>query len=227
MKIYIYVLKHPVTKEVRYVGQTVNVNKRYQEHLCVNEKDAALHKGRWINKLLKVDLKPTIEVVEIVSNLNWKDRERYWISYYKSSKNNLTNLTDGGEGVLGLKFSSRVKRKLSQTHHGIRLSAYHRQRISEGHIGHLVSEQTREKLRLAHTGKRLTKETRHRIGIAGLGRISTQRKQVLQLDFQGTLIRTWDSISSAAKELNLSIYNISSCCHNKRNFCGSFKWKLA
>ena len=48
-------------------------------------------------------------------------------------------------------------------------------------------------------------------------------KPVLQYDLHNNLIKTWDSIAQAQKELKC--YNISHCINNKRKTAGGYIWR--
>lgn len=52
---------------------------------------------------------------------------------------------------------------------------------------------------------------------------SKQRLEINQIDLNGFLIKTWESISSAEKELK--IYNISAVCKNKQETAGGYIWR--
>lgn len=99
----IYVLKCPISNEIRYVGQTRGkLNKRLDGHIWESRKNKKKysHKDNWISKLSKLELKPIIEKIEelpIECNLSYVlERETYWILKYKNN-GNLVNATDGGE----------------------------------------------------------------------------------------------------------------------------------
>lgn len=50
---------------------------------------------------------------------------------------------------------------------------------------------------------------------------------VLQCDLQGNVIKKWDSMTEASKELNIPLPSISNCCKNKK-YCktaGNCIWK--
>lgn len=101
--IYIYCLKDPSTLEIRYVGKTkqklyarLSAHKRYARTTL-----RPTHATNWINKLLKNNLSPIIEVLEIVNEDSWQDREKFWIKHYKSNGLNLTNTQEGGQGAYG------------------------------------------------------------------------------------------------------------------------------
>ena len=96
MKYYIYTLSHPITNEVKYIGKTNNISKRYSAHL--NDKSKS-YKNSWIKSLLNEDLLPVIEILEEFDNeLLCYNAEIYWIEQFKSWGFNLTNLQTGGIG---------------------------------------------------------------------------------------------------------------------------------
>lgn len=53
---------------------------------------------------------------------------------------------------------------------------------------------------------------------------SPRSKSVCQIGLDGKLIKVWDCISDAAKELNISDSHISQVCKNTRKFAGGFVW---
>jgi hypothetical protein len=90
---------------------------------------------------------------------------------------NLVNMTDGGQGSLGLKISEETREKMSKAQKGENnpnfgktLSEEHRQKISEGKKGSIVSEETRHKIGKKHKGKILTEETREKMSKAQKGK---------------------------------------------------------
>lgn len=94
----IYILKDPITKEIRYLGITKNpLNVRLNGHIhdCKHKKPT--HKINWIKSLLKLELRPIIELLEEVDDVIAFDMEIYWIYQLKSWGFNLTNSTNGGK----------------------------------------------------------------------------------------------------------------------------------
>jgi hypothetical protein len=57
--------------------------------------------------------------------------ERFWIAYFKQMGCQLTNLTDGGEGLLGYRHSDVTKAKISDANKGKSCSAETRKRLSD------------------------------------------------------------------------------------------------
>ena len=95
MKItYIYGLKDPETKEIRYVGRTKYPAKRLYEHHQIRRIKTNTYRDFWINSLIKKGLKAEMVILEECGELNWSERERFWIAHTP----NLTNTLKGGEG---------------------------------------------------------------------------------------------------------------------------------
>ncbi|MNQ92236.1 GIY-YIG catalytic domain protein [compost metagenome] len=98
---YIYVLHCPLSGTVRYVGKTVNPDKRLRSHVSAARTGMYKHHtSAWIRKLLSVGLEPLIEVVDAVEDgERWQDLERRWIAEGTAKGWKLTNSTAGGEGL--------------------------------------------------------------------------------------------------------------------------------
>lgn len=100
MIIYIYLLRDPITNEIRYIGKTKDLKQRLINHINnAKLKKFNRHIYNWILTLLNQNLKPLIELVEECNLDNWSEREKYWIKYYKELGNNLCNHSIGGEGT--------------------------------------------------------------------------------------------------------------------------------
>jgi len=101
---FIYGLKDPLTKEIRYVGKSNNPRIRLSSHLRDKSKT---YKVNWINKLKRKGLGPELVVLEEVEYDKWQEKEKFYIKYYE----NLTNYTEGGEcGCEGYKHTEKTKR---------------------------------------------------------------------------------------------------------------------
>lgn len=90
----IYCLKHPETKEVRYVGQSKNIRKRYLDGHLRSPRTSNYPVSRWVNKLLDLGLTPEIEVLEYCNNPI--DSEKMWIDKFKAEGARLLNIHGGG-----------------------------------------------------------------------------------------------------------------------------------
>lgn len=100
--------------------------------------------------------------------------------------------------------------------HNSHISEEQKRKISETLRGNVISESTRKKLSDSMKGKYL-------------GANSSCAKKIVQYDMQGNLIKIWDCISDAARELKLNPANIAKCCHNIDGYCktaGGFIWRF-
>jgi hypothetical protein len=91
----IYCLKDPDTMEIRYIGVTTSkyISRRLSQHNYCANNNYQTHVAKWIRKIGK---SPIIELIEICNKDNWEEKEIYWINYY----DNLTNIHEGGKGVI-------------------------------------------------------------------------------------------------------------------------------
>lgn len=131
MKYYIYTLSHPITNEVRYVGKTINIKRRYKQHLYDKR---GSYKSNWIQSLRTQNLKPILIILEECDD-NWQDREIYWISQF----NNLTNFLSGGQNSYRPPTSEETKEKIRQANKGKVLSEKHKQKIKNKSIKSPIS----------------------------------------------------------------------------------------
>lgn len=97
MKTYIYGLIDPRTNKIRYIGQTIQPPKyRLNNHLSeVKNPKYNTRKINWLKSLLNNGLKPELVILDTTTKDKADDLEKQWISKF----DNLTNLTEGGNGV--------------------------------------------------------------------------------------------------------------------------------
>ena len=117
-KVYIYSIKDPRDYQIKYIGKTIDFNRRIKEHTSLYNLRANTSKNNWIKKLLSENLQPIFEVLETCDSINWGERERYWINYYRELGFDMKNMCDGGEGNHGLKMTDDFKLNLSKKRKG-------------------------------------------------------------------------------------------------------------
>lgn len=146
----IYAIKDPRSSLVRYVGATSReLSKRLSGHIDEAKRGRKSHKASWIRELLSEDLLPNIEIICTASPENWRELEKFWIDYHIEIGSPLTNLMQGGLGVLS--HSEETKQKLSEIARKQWTDGIHRPRP--------VSDETKAKISKTLTGKRHSAET--------------------------------------------------------------------
>jgi hypothetical protein len=206
----------------------------------------------------RVVAKTPYEIEIMLDNLTWDEaceKEREFIKLYgrvNLKTGPLTNMTDGGDGTLGLVVSDETREKLSKS-------------IKEWHKTYVVSDENRlksslvfkelikkddfikkriealrnsEKLKQSYilrTGKpsgyKHNDEAKKLISLSKIGRkmskdvIDAKSKKVIQLDLNDNVIKIWDSTREIQRELGLSQGNISRCCNNEYKQSYGYKWK--
>jgi hypothetical protein len=117
-KVFIYTLCDPITKEVRYVGKTIqSLYVRYCDHISFKNKrkNSNYRNKNWIKSLLNKNLYPEIELLDEVNFNIWENEEIFYISYLKFIGLNLVNhQIGGGQGNTGKKWNWTNEQKEKQ-----------------------------------------------------------------------------------------------------------------
>lgn len=102
--VQIYALRNPLNGQVFYIGKANEAANRLKHHLKPSRLAKAIPKNDYIKKsILAFGATPELFVLEECSFENFREREQYWISYYKSKGHELFNDTEGGEGPTGFR----------------------------------------------------------------------------------------------------------------------------
>lgn len=114
---FIYGLADPLSGNIRYIGRSINPKERYRFHVRT-KKRLKTHKDFWIASLRKLGILPELIILETTTEEKSIELEIFWIAEYRSIGFNLTNSTDGGEGILGYSHTDETKKILSDNHIG-------------------------------------------------------------------------------------------------------------
>lgn len=122
-KYLIYGLFDPENEELRYIGLTTeSLDIRLSNHIAKSKLSRFSHKNNWIKLLLKCGLKPRIQKIQELYNIeDLKGAEIYWIKYFREKGCKLTNIGDGGEAAYGRKHTPEAKYKMKLAHKGIKV----------------------------------------------------------------------------------------------------------
>lgn len=164
MKFYVYEHVRPDTGQIFYVGKGFGKRAWFL-------KERNRHHMHIIGKLARIGM--VVEVRLIATGL--KEQEAFEleikrIAELRRNKISLVNLTDGGEGISGLKFSEKSKLMMSNAHKGKTLSAEHRAKISEKSKLYRHSNESKQKISESNKRRKLSEETKAKIGAKHRGR---------------------------------------------------------
>lgn len=150
---HIYALIDPRDNQVRYIGKSDAVCRRFKEHQSDIKSASNNKKIAWLKKLSKLGLQPRVVIIETISKLVWAETEIEWIRYFRSIGARLTNSTDGGEGIEGYKLTEAQKEKVSKMFKGKRFTEEHKRKIGESNTGKKRTDAMKEKLSTLYKGK--------------------------------------------------------------------------
>jgi hypothetical protein len=236
-EIFIYGLVDSLKNELKYIGKSINPETRFRKHLQDSKKKAT-PKDKWILELRENKQKPELIIIDIVGDENWVFWEQHYISYFKAIGCLLTNSTDGGENPPILKGRKRTEKeieKIRNSNLGQKRSDEVKKNISDSKKGKPIPWLNNGKKRsLSHRnnlslslkgrtspnkGKKYTTEHLEKLSIAH----SHQKKEVIQLNLDGSFVKLWSSISEAKKFYKNN--HISECCSGKVKTAAGFIWK--
>lgn len=144
-------------------------------------------------------------------------KEQELIKQYNTMDNNYGyNLCEGGNLTLGYHHTKDSKLKMSKSKKG----------MYDGKNNPMYG---RSGILAPMYGKHLTEEHKRKISEAKKGKANyhtkTLYKKVDQYDLDGNYIKTWESISSIEKELDIKGTHISRVCRGKRKTTGGYIFK--
>jgi hypothetical protein len=154
-----------------------------------------------------------------------KQKEIEFISLYGRINNNtgiLSNMTNGGDGTVGIIKSKEQIEKHRQSMIGKKQSESQIQKRNESRKGYIHSEETKIRMSNSHKGKKTSKEHLEKLY---KGQILANSKPIDQYDLEGNFIREWQSATIAAKEINLHPTSIRHCVQGKTKTSGGYIWK--
>lgn len=197
MTVFIYALCEE-DFEPRYVGKSIRPYERLRNH--INEAPSNCHRSHWIQSLKARGIEPVLTILErLHPDDDWRQREKEWIAELRSVGWNLTNNTDGGDGVSGLPEATRA-------------------RMRQTWLGRKHRPETIEKLKVSRPGFRHTEETKARMRIVHSDRIITWGDKLaaanrkLSSDQEEEIARrlaSGERVTDLAKELGLHRTTVS------------------
>lgn len=136
---FIYALCEPGTRTVRYVGKSDNPKRRLKDHLSAARKGQETYACRWMRQLLAAG-KPQLFVLGEVPLSGWESVEKNVIAAARALGMNITNTTEGGDGVVNPSPEARARQRQkmlgrSPPNKGKPMSAEQKKLVGDFHRG--------------------------------------------------------------------------------------------
>lgn len=194
-----------------YIGKSSNYKQRLRQYKCIQLKEQNLI----TRSLVKYGVSNhTFEIIEQFSDTNdyCNSKEIFWIRSYMSNRckfpeQNGMNMTNGGEGVLGIKRTDEYKLKCRQRRLGKTTSEYQKAVASMVHKGHkynLGRKQSQEIInkRMANIrGSKNPESTRLKKEAAN---IKLRGRAIIVYDLNANVVGGYPTIKMAAKILKIN-----------------------
>lgn len=175
--VFIYALNDPRTGRTRYVGKAKDPADRFKKHLVQIKKRS--HRVHWLKELMSLGMKPVLEVLDEVPANQWEFWEKEYIRLYRALFPDLTNGTDGGDGLNNPTPSALLNLRLS-------------------HLGKKDTPETRISKSASGRGKI---HSNNISGVVGVSRDSTTRKwrATIQVGKKNIKLGRFDTVAQAAE----------------------------
>lgn len=212
MRPYIYLVKNQQDKIV-YIGQQIGTK-------SINEyKGSGLLLNRAYKKYGESYFKR--EIIEYCDVDELNNKEKLYIKQHNTKFPHGYNLTDGGDGNKGLKFTKEQKQKISQSKQGQKYPKEHGEKIRQAKLGKKRDQKTINKIIQ-------TKASKHNIqsnlDLKGQYKSNSQ-KSILQYDLQNNLLNEYQSAQEAGRCLNKSGNQIADCAAGRQKTAYGYVWK--
>ena len=237
-----------------YVGQDSNNNQNYLGSGNLIKKAIKKYgKNNFIKEIIEYcDNETELNLREQywIKYYNSQDKSIGYNIAYGGTNGTMLNRTHSNETkekmseiAKGRIFSKTHKENLSLAHLGKKLSDETKNKISQNNPNKNkklspLSYEIKNKISESKKGKKLSDETKYKMSISHLGdknhffgkkhsneSLLKIRKKIIQLTINDEYIKTWDSLSDAAKNLNINISGISSVLKGNYKITGGFKFK--
>jgi hypothetical protein len=110
----IYALIEWPSQEPRYVGKTTQyIVDRHTRHIRDAKRGGKRPVHYWLRKRIASGSVAIKLIEHVPAGADWAARERHWIEVFRAQGHNLLNLTSGGEGLAGHRFSDEHREKIA------------------------------------------------------------------------------------------------------------------
>ena len=168
---------------IRYVGMTSKTAEiRFEIHQRTARRTRNLPVYDWMRKYDDVTFIVLHENVSVAEALAYEQLEI-------SQRDNLLNLTKGGDGTFGYKHTLETRTRISEIQKGKTIPPEQRQKMSESHTGKKRTASERAAIGAGRRGAKHSPESREKIARAARNRTPEQRAKTAEAARNRKLVR--------------------------------------
>ena len=212
----------------RYIGQTVNFNKRHNEHIYMSNNKQYKQYNLPIHCAIRKYGMDNFQIDILAQNIDDKQErnelEKSFISYFNTlCKNGIGyNVAEGGYNN---PFAGKTDEEMEEIRSKMSNS---RQGENAPCFGKKWSDETKQKMSESKKGKKISEEHKRKIsnGLKGkyTGNKHPNAVKVVQLSKKYEFIKIWDCVKIASDILDISNSAIHNCLSGRTISAGGFIW---
>lgn len=249
--VYIYTLSDPTSNEIRYIGQTNDMEDRLSRHLSTYNLQDTTKKNNWIVSLYQKGVVPLMELLDIGNSDIIDDLERYWIAQFRNWGFKLTNGTEGGDGfnwsgkkhkeesVMKMRINHPLRKcvgkfdkegnlldKYLSRHEAAKQTNIHRSHITRCCKGHQKTSGGFIWKYIPDFANEILIVDPVKIRNLDIKRPRSfkQRKTIIQYDLEGNILGRYNGISETNRLTGVHTNIINQCCKDKKYYTGKIKY---
>jgi len=167
----IYLLRNTVNEKC-YVGQSVDIHKRWRQH---KSSAASGCNFKFSNAIRKYGPEAfELVVLEECSYETFDEREAYWMDHYSARENGYNQMPAGQRGRV---CDDAMRETIASKLRGRKLPPEVIEKIRIANIGKLHTEETKEKISLANKGRAISPEVAEKLSLLGKQRWENLSKE--------------------------------------------------
>jgi hypothetical protein len=227
VRIYFYALKDPFSLKIRYIGQTVNPDNRYRNHIYEAKKNNRNHKERWIIQLIRKNSKPIMEILweDVMTVEEANAFETDMIQFYKDEGCDLTNSEDRARNspiivttpVYQFNLLGEFIAKFPNANQAMLLTG-----VSDAAIG----EVCRNPNKIGNNSRGGFLWSYNEVPNKVYEKPKGTPKKTIQLSTEGAFLAEFASAREASRVTGICYKRISAAITGRQKTAGGFVWKL-
>lgn len=217
-----------------YIGESKDIQRRFREHKSklLTNTHANAYLQNYVNKFGINNFE--FKVIEYCAKRINRAREHYWVTYFKTLNRKYGFNLKPTDPIIINKRSPEITKKIQATkkkNAKKRGYWYTKKTISarvKSRKGYKHSIKTKKKIGAKSIGRKLPKKTeafKKMVSKMNTGRDSHFKKKIIQYNKDGKKIKTWESITDAAKFYNTQTGHIVAVCKQERKTHKNYIWK--